>query len=182
MAQAIQLIGAFLILIAYALAQLGMLSARGVPFLLLNLAGALILAGSAYDEEQWGFLVLEVAWAAVSAAGASAPALGAGNGFRRAPRAERLALPVPVERALHLHEPDDRRDDEDPEREEPESRPAAHRRLTAVLLVHVPDLGRNDERHDGAHDDPDDEAEHAADPLAGVLLHLFRGLVDPVQA
>jgi hypothetical protein len=46
-AQAIQLFGAFLILIAYALAQLGVLSARGVPFLLLNLAGALILAGSA---------------------------------------------------------------------------------------------------------------------------------------
>ena len=52
MAQAIQLVGAFLILIAYALAQLGVLPARGVPFLLLNLAGALILAGSAYDEEQ----------------------------------------------------------------------------------------------------------------------------------
>ena len=69
MAQAIQLIGAALILIAYALAQFGTLSARGVPFLLLNLAGALILAGSAYDEEQWGFLVLELAWAAVSAAG-----------------------------------------------------------------------------------------------------------------
>jgi hypothetical protein len=45
------------------------LSARGVPFLLLNLAGAIILAGSAYDEEQWGFLVLEVAWAVVSALG-----------------------------------------------------------------------------------------------------------------
>jgi hypothetical protein len=78
MAQAIQLIGAFLILIAYALAQLGVLASRGSPFLLLNLAGALVLAGSAYDEEQWGFLVLEVAWAVVSAAGlvrgASAPA------------------------------------------------------------------------------------------------------------
>jgi hypothetical protein len=78
MAQAIQLIGAFLILIAYALAQLGVLAPRGSAFLLLNLAGALVLAGSAYDEEQWGFLVLEVAWAVVSAAGlvrgASAPA------------------------------------------------------------------------------------------------------------
>ena len=69
MAQAIQLLGAALILIAYALAQFGTLSARGVPFLLLNFAGALVLAGSAYDEEQWGFLVLEIAWAAVSVAG-----------------------------------------------------------------------------------------------------------------
>jgi hypothetical protein len=78
MTQAIQLIGAFLILIAYALAQLGVLAPRGSLFLLLNLAGALVLAGSAYDQEQWGFLVLEVAWAVVSAAGlvrgASAPA------------------------------------------------------------------------------------------------------------
>ena len=54
MAQAIQLVGAFLILIAYALAQLGMLSARGVPFLLLNLAGAIILAGSAYTRNSGG--------------------------------------------------------------------------------------------------------------------------------
>jgi hypothetical protein len=69
MAQAVQVIGAFLILIAYALAQLGALAPRGVPFLLLNLAGALILAESALDEEQWGFLVLEAAWALVSAAG-----------------------------------------------------------------------------------------------------------------
>ena len=69
MAQAIQLFGALLILIAYVLAQVGTLSVRGVAFLFLNLAGALILAGSAWYEEQWGFLVLEVAWAAVSAVG-----------------------------------------------------------------------------------------------------------------
>jgi hypothetical protein len=69
MAQAIQLVGAFLILVAYALAQVGVMAPRGAPFLLLNLAGALVLAGSAWDEEQWGFLALEVAWAAVSAAG-----------------------------------------------------------------------------------------------------------------
>jgi hypothetical protein len=69
MEQVVQLVGAFLILIAYALAQLGVLAPRGVPFLLLNLAGALVLAASAWHEEQWGFLVLEAAWALVSAAG-----------------------------------------------------------------------------------------------------------------
>jgi hypothetical protein len=69
MAQAVQITGALLILVAYALAQAGMLAPRGVPFLVLNLVGALILAVSAYDESQWGFLVLEAAWALVSAAG-----------------------------------------------------------------------------------------------------------------
>jgi hypothetical protein len=67
MAQAVQLVGAFLILIAYALSQLKLLDPRGAPFLLLNLAGALVLAWSAFDGRQWGFLVLEIAWAAVSA-------------------------------------------------------------------------------------------------------------------
>jgi len=67
-AQAIQLIGAFLILIAYALAQAGFLAPRGKLFLVLNLAGAAVLAGSAYDARQWGFFVLEAAWALVSAA------------------------------------------------------------------------------------------------------------------
>jgi hypothetical protein len=68
-AQAVQLTGAFLILIAYALAQAGRLTPRGRLFLVLNLAGALVLAGSAYDGRQWGFFVLEAAWALVSAAG-----------------------------------------------------------------------------------------------------------------
>jgi hypothetical protein len=80
MEQVVQLVGAFLILIAYALAQLGVLAPRGAPFLLLNLVGALVLAASAWHEEQWGFLVLEAAWAVVSAAGLvgrrSAPATG----------------------------------------------------------------------------------------------------------
>ncbi len=69
MAQAVQLIGAFLILIAFALAQAGLMAPRGRVFLVLNLAGALVLAGSAYAERQWGFFVLEAAWALVSAAG-----------------------------------------------------------------------------------------------------------------
>ena len=51
-----------------------------------------------------------------------------------------------------------------PKGEEPEACPARERRLAPVLLVHVPDLGRDDERHDGADDDPDDEAEHPPIP------------------
>jgi len=79
LAQAIQLVGAFLILIAYVLAQFHALDPRGRSSLVLNLAGALVLAGSAYAGEQWGFLVLEVAWALVSAASL------ARIGFRSAP-------------------------------------------------------------------------------------------------
>jgi hypothetical protein len=68
LAQAIQLAGALLILVAYALVQLSALDARGRPFLLFNLAGALVLAGSAYGAGQWGFLGLNAAWALASAA------------------------------------------------------------------------------------------------------------------
>jgi hypothetical protein len=48
------------------------------------------------------------------------------------------------------------------------------------LLVHLPDFRRNHEGADRADQDPDDEAQDAAEAVAGVLLHLFLGLVDPV--
>jgi hypothetical protein len=68
LAQAIQIAGALLILVAYALGQLNVLDLRGRTFLILNLVGALVLAGSAYDAGQWGFVVLNAAWALASAA------------------------------------------------------------------------------------------------------------------
>ena len=36
-------------------------------YLVLNLAGSLVLAYLAWDERQWGFLLLETVWAIVSA-------------------------------------------------------------------------------------------------------------------
>ena len=54
--------------------------------------------------------------------------------------------------------------------------------MLPVLLVHPPDLRRDDEGADGADHDPDDEAEHPAEAVAGVLLDLLLGLVDPVEA
>ena len=89
-----------------------------------------------------------------------------------------LRLPVPVERALDLDEPDERPDDR---QEEPETGPARERRRSAVLLVHLPDLGRNEEPGDDRDHDVDHEAEHSADALAGVVLDLVLGLEDPVE-
>jgi hypothetical protein len=62
-----QIAGSLLILVPFGLAQLGRLDARSRTGLLLNLAGSSILAGDAAVSSQWGFLLLEGAWAMVSA-------------------------------------------------------------------------------------------------------------------
>jgi hypothetical protein len=67
--QLIQIAGSLLILVPFGLAQLGRLDARSRASLLLNLAGSSILAGDAAVGSQWGFLLLEGAWAIVSAIG-----------------------------------------------------------------------------------------------------------------
>jgi hypothetical protein len=66
-AQAAQIVGALLILAAYALAQFGVLNQRSYWYIGLNLVGATALAILAWHEEQWGFLLLEGVWAIVSA-------------------------------------------------------------------------------------------------------------------
>jgi hypothetical protein len=65
--QVIQVVGALAILLAYVLAQLRVLDQHALPYLALNFAGAFVLAILAYLERQWGFLLLEGVWAAVSA-------------------------------------------------------------------------------------------------------------------
>lgn len=66
MDQVVQVIGAALILTAYIAAQLERLDPRSHLYLGLNLAGSLILAVLAAGGSQWGFLLLECAWAIVS--------------------------------------------------------------------------------------------------------------------
>ena len=62
-----QIVGALLILAAYAAAQFHYLDQDSTSYLILNLVGAAILAVLALREEQWGFLLLESVWAVVTA-------------------------------------------------------------------------------------------------------------------
>ena len=66
MDQVIQILGALLILAAYSLSQFRILSQSSMTYLLANLIGAIVLAILAYQESQWGFLLLEGAWAVIS--------------------------------------------------------------------------------------------------------------------
>jgi hypothetical protein len=67
MDQVIQVIGALLILAGFAAAQFGALRVDSILYLVLNLAGSLVLAYLAAIDDQWGFLLLETVWAIVSA-------------------------------------------------------------------------------------------------------------------
>ena len=66
MDQVVQVVGALLILAGFAGAQFGWLSQRSYTYLVLNLFGSAILAWLAWEDEQWGFLLLEAVWAVVS--------------------------------------------------------------------------------------------------------------------
>jgi hypothetical protein len=65
--QLVQVAGALCVLAGFAAAQLGLLSTRSRRYLALNLVGALVLAALAALDHQHGFLLLEGAWALVSA-------------------------------------------------------------------------------------------------------------------
>jgi hypothetical protein len=69
MDQIVQIVGALLILAAFAAAQFGWLGMHSRLYLVLNLVGAIVLTVLAWYEEQWGFLLLESVWAVVSAWG-----------------------------------------------------------------------------------------------------------------
>lgn len=66
MGQAIQIIGALIILGAFAANQLGELRTDSRLYLLLNLVGSVVLCILAVVEGQLGFILLEAVWAVVS--------------------------------------------------------------------------------------------------------------------
>jgi len=66
MQQAFSLAAALLLLAAYAMSQRGKLSRSDASYNLMNLAGSAVLAWIALDGRQWGFLLLEGAWALLS--------------------------------------------------------------------------------------------------------------------
>ena len=67
--QIIQIAGAMLILAGFILSQTKRLGATSYGYLLLNLAGAAILAVVAFQGGRWGFVLLEGVWALVASVG-----------------------------------------------------------------------------------------------------------------
>ena len=67
--QLLQLTGAILVLVGFTLAQMRVLDPQSLTYLTLNAVGAAILAALAFEERQWGFLLLEGVWTLVSVAG-----------------------------------------------------------------------------------------------------------------
>jgi hypothetical protein len=65
--QIVQLVGAVLILLAFTAIQTGRMRPDRLMPTVLNLVGAIMLAASALSGEQWGFLMLNGAWASIAA-------------------------------------------------------------------------------------------------------------------
>jgi len=74
--QALEIAAAILILSAFALNQFRGLDRHAMPYLLLNLAGGVILAVLAFQARRWGFVLLEGVWSAVALVGLATRLLG----------------------------------------------------------------------------------------------------------
>jgi len=66
MQQAVSIVAALLVLLAYGANQRGKLGRADARYNLLNLVGSAALAWIALDGRQWGFLLLNGCWALLS--------------------------------------------------------------------------------------------------------------------
>jgi len=66
MEQAVSITGALLILAAYAGNQFALLDRRDRVYNVMNLVGSVVLTVIALRASQWGFVLLEGAWAVLS--------------------------------------------------------------------------------------------------------------------
>jgi hypothetical protein len=66
MSEILQILGAILILGAFALLQFRIVSQQSYPYLFLNLIGSALLTVLVFISHQWGFLLLEGAWALIA--------------------------------------------------------------------------------------------------------------------
>lgn len=64
--QLVSVLGSLIVLVAYVASQFGWLSTKGLTYAVANIGGSAVLAVVAALETQWGFLLLEGAWASVS--------------------------------------------------------------------------------------------------------------------
>jgi hypothetical protein len=67
--QVLGLVGAVMVLAAYAGLQRGLLRQASLAYGLLNLVGSSCLAWVAIVDRRWGFILLEGAWALLSVPG-----------------------------------------------------------------------------------------------------------------
>jgi hypothetical protein len=63
----LQWCGAVLVLLGFALVQVRVLSPTSRTYLVLNVVGSIVLAASAAEGRQWGFVTLNATWGAVAA-------------------------------------------------------------------------------------------------------------------
>jgi hypothetical protein len=78
--QAISILGAVFVLIAYGAHQLGRMHAETYTYQLLNLAGGALLVTAAWTTRQSGLILMEGAWTVISAYGAVKVARGGRGG------------------------------------------------------------------------------------------------------
>src|SRR5215210_1274203 len=101
--QFVSVLGALLMLITYVTKQFGYLSAKGLAYAFANIVGSGILAVVAALEAQWGFLVLEGAWALVTLVAVVRQRAKANTHRERRASAARVAALARVIRLMQEH-------------------------------------------------------------------------------